>query len=85
VSRACEAWIKNHAGKTMAIYDCPGIINMSRNFTATPSNIEAGHLDTGIFPYNRDIFVDEEFLFSYVRQTSSSHRHCSIDLQQRKH
>jgi hypothetical protein len=58
---------------------------MSLNFTATPANIKAGDLATGIFPYNRDIFVDEEFLFSYVRQTSSSHRHCSIGLQQRKH
>jgi hypothetical protein len=58
---------------------------MSLNFTATPANIEAGYLAAGIFPYNRDIFVDEEFLFSDVRQTSSSHRHCSIELQQRKH
>jgi hypothetical protein len=58
---------------------------MSLNLTATPANIEAGYLATGIFPYNRVIFVDEDFLFSYVRQTSSSHRHCSIELQQRKH
>jgi hypothetical protein len=58
---------------------------MSLNFTATPANIEAGYLATGIFPYNRNIFVDEEFLFSYVRQTSSSHRHCSIKVQQRKY
>jgi hypothetical protein len=58
---------------------------MSLNFTATPANIEAGYLDTGIFPYNGDIFVDEEFLVSYVRQTSSSHGNCSIELQQRKH
>jgi hypothetical protein len=57
---------------------------MPLNFTATPANIKAGFLATGIFPYDRDIFVDEEFLFSYVRQTSSSHRHCSIELQQRK-
>jgi hypothetical protein len=58
---------------------------MYLNFTATPANSEAGYPATGIFPYNRDIFVDEDFLFSYVRQTSSSHRHCSIELQQRKH
>jgi hypothetical protein len=58
---------------------------MSLNFTATPANIEAGYLATGIFPYSRDIYVDEEFLASYMRQTSSSHRHCSIELQQQKH
>jgi hypothetical protein len=53
---------------------------MSLNFTATPANIKAGFLASGIFPYNRDIFVDEEFLPSYVRQASSSHRNCSIRL-----
>jgi hypothetical protein len=57
---------------------------MSLNFPAPAANIEAGYLATGIFPYNRDVFVDEEFLSSYVRQTSSSHRHCSIELQQRE-
>jgi hypothetical protein len=54
---------------------------MFLNFTATPANINTGFLATGNFPYNGDIFVDEEFLSSYVRQTSSSHRHCIIRLQ----
>jgi hypothetical protein len=54
---------------------------MSLNFTATRANIKARFLATGIFPYNRDIFVDEEFLSSYVKQTSSSHRQCSVELQ----
>jgi hypothetical protein len=58
---------------------------MSVNFTATRADTKAGYLATGIFPYNRDICVDEEFLFSYVRQTICSHRHCSTELQQRKH
>jgi hypothetical protein len=48
----------------MTICDWSGIINMSVNFTATPANIKAGYLATGIFPYNGDIFVDEEFLSS---------------------
>jgi hypothetical protein len=54
---------------------------MSVNFTDTPANIKAGFLATGIFTYSRDIFVDEEFLSSYVRQTSNSHRHCSVEMQ----
>jgi hypothetical protein len=37
---------------------------MSVNFTATPANIKAGYLATGIVPYNGDTFVDEEFLSS---------------------
>jgi hypothetical protein len=41
VCRACEAWITNHTGKTMTIYDFPALINMSLSFRATPANIKA--------------------------------------------
>jgi hypothetical protein len=50
----------------MSFYDLPGIVNMSLNSAATPANIKAVFLATGIFPYNRDVFPDEEFLSSYV-------------------
>lgn len=66
VNRACDAWITNHPGQTMTIYDLPGVINMSLDSAATPANIKAGFLATGIYPYNRDVFGDEEFLSSYV-------------------
>jgi hypothetical protein len=66
VHRACDAWITNHPEQMMTIYDLPGIVNMPLNSAATPANTKAGFLATGIFPYNRDVFPDEEFLFSYV-------------------
>jgi hypothetical protein len=66
VNRACDAWITNHPGQKMTIYDLPGIVNMSLNSAATPANIKAGFLATGIFPYNRDVFTDKGFLSSYV-------------------
>jgi hypothetical protein len=47
----------------MTIYDLPG---MSLDFAATSANIKAGYLATGIFSYNRDVFPDEEFPFSYI-------------------
>jgi hypothetical protein len=66
VNRACDVWITNHPGQMMTIYDLPGIVNMSLNFAATPANIKAGFLVTGIFPDNTDVFPDEDFLSSYV-------------------
>ena len=66
VNRACDAWIANQPEQTMTIYDSPGIINTSLNFAATPANIKAGLLATGVISYNRDVFPDEEFLSSYV-------------------
>jgi hypothetical protein len=39
---------------------------MSLNLAATPANIKAGILATGIFPCNRDVFLGEEFPSSYI-------------------
>jgi hypothetical protein len=50
----------------MTIHDLPGLTNTFLNFAATPVNIKARYLATGIFPYNTDVFPDEEFLSSYV-------------------
>ena len=66
VNRACDVWITNHPGKTMTIYDLPGLPNTSLNFAATRANIKAGFLATEICPCNRDVFPDEEFLSCYV-------------------
>jgi hypothetical protein len=41
-------------------------LSTSLSSAATPANIKTGFLATGIFPYNRDIFPNEEFLSSYV-------------------
>jgi hypothetical protein len=71
VNRACDAWIINHPGQIMTIYDLPVIINTSLIFAATPANIKAGFLATGIFPCNGDVFPDEEFLSSYVTDRSA--------------
>jgi hypothetical protein len=66
VSRACDVWITNHPGKKLTIYDLPGLANMYLNFAATRANIKAGFLATGICPYKRNVFPEEEFLSCYV-------------------
>jgi hypothetical protein len=50
----------------MAIYDLPGIINISLHLAATPANIKAVFKVAVIYPYNRNVFPEEEFLPSYV-------------------
>jgi hypothetical protein len=43
------------------------VVNISLNIAGTAADIKAGFLVTGIFPYNRDAFPDEESLQFYVR------------------
>ncbi|KAL0812034.1 hypothetical protein ABMA28_009428 [Loxostege sticticalis] len=66
VNSACDAWVRNHAGKTMSIYDIPGIIKTAMPIAVTQANIQAGFSKTGIYPYNRDIFQEIDFAPSFV-------------------
>ena len=59
VNNACDAWMVNHPGQTMTIYDIPSIVKTAYPLAATPNNIISGFRATGIIsPYNRDIFSD---------------------------
>ncbi|KAJ8395927.1 hypothetical protein AAFF_G00026350, partial [Aldrovandia affinis] len=66
INTACDAWMRNNPGKTMTIYDIPGIVAIAYPVAATPLNIQAGFRVAGVQPYNRDIFLETEFARSYV-------------------
>ena len=53
-------------GKTMTIYDIPGIVALAYPLAASPVNIQAGFRVTGIHPFNRDVFEESDFLPSFV-------------------
>jgi L-ascorbate metabolism protein UlaG (beta-lactamase superfamily) len=42
VNRACDAWVTNHPGHTMTIYDIPCIVKSSLHLAASLWNIKAG-------------------------------------------
>ncbi len=66
VNDAQDAWMRNKPGKTMTIYAIPGIVCEALPKAATPSNIIKGFMVTGIAPYNRNIFNEEDFLRCYA-------------------
>lgn len=66
LSRTQTAWMHNNPGKTMTIYDIPGIVKDSLPLAINPSNIMNGFKATGIWPLNADIFKDYHFAPSYV-------------------
>ncbi|XP_063931141.1 uncharacterized protein LOC135143192 [Zophobas morio] len=66
VNSSCDAWMTNHPGHTMTIYDIPEIVNSCLPLAASPANIKAGFAVTGIFPYNAHVFQDEEYMPGYV-------------------
>lgn len=66
VNTACDGWMRANPGKTMTIYDIPGIVATALPRAMTLSNIQAGFRVSGICPYNRQIFSDLDFAPSYV-------------------
>ncbi|KAB0790058.1 hypothetical protein PPYR_15621, partial [Photinus pyralis] len=62
LSNSQAAWLRNNPGKSMTIYDIPSLVRDALPQALTPINIMKGFKVSGIEPYNRDIFTDDEFL-----------------------
>ena len=56
--------MKTHPG--MTIYDIPGIAKEALPLAATPSNIQKGFQVSGIYPFNRNIFSEDEYMPGFV-------------------
>lgn len=66
ISSAFDSWmVKNH-GKTMTIYEIPELVKQALPLAATPNNITAGFMVSGIYPFNPNIFTNIDFMPSYV-------------------
>ncbi|ESN96787.1 hypothetical protein HELRODRAFT_163910 [Helobdella robusta] len=63
---AQDAWMKNNPGRSMTIYDIPEIVNKAFSQAATPVNICSGFRVAGVYPFQRDIFQDDEYTLSYT-------------------
>lgn len=61
-----DGWLKSHPGVAMTIYDIPSILKESLPAATTPSSIQKGFSVSGSWPYNRNMFADDDFLPSEV-------------------
>jgi len=62
----CDAWCSSHPGRTMQVLDIPSLCASAFPLAMTPVNIQAGFRVSGIYPLNRNVFTDDEFLPSVV-------------------
>ena len=63
---ACDGWIVSNKGRIMSIYDIPAMVEIAFSRAMTPGNILSGFKISGVFPFDRHIFPDREFLPSDV-------------------
>ncbi|XP_071575280.1 uncharacterized protein [Temnothorax nylanderi] len=67
----CDNWMTWNPGRTMTIYDIPGIVTKALPLAVTHQNIVSGFECTGISPFNPDIFQEYEFLPSSVTDSEN--------------
>lgn len=65
-NKACSEWLLSNPGKPMTIYEVAECFGKSYPLAFTPSNIQSGFRVSGIWPFNSNIFSEDEFLSSYV-------------------
>lgn len=61
-NQLCEDWVTSHPGRVMQVFDLPPISKRGLQLAAGESNITAGFRATGIWPLDRQIFQDIDFL-----------------------
>ena len=69
--------MRNNPGKSMTIFDLPGILRKTWPQSAVSGKIIKGFLSTGIYPFNRNIFTYVEYAPSFV--TDRPHPSATVD------
>lgn len=63
---ALDNWMTEHPGRTITIYDVPKLAAIAFDKAFSKSNITSAFKNTGIQPFNEQIFTEADFLGSYV-------------------
>jgi hypothetical protein len=66
VNRQQTNWMSSNPGKTMTIYNIPGIVKEAFPLAFTQNNIINSFRKAGIWPCNEDVFQDVDFAPSFV-------------------
>ena len=60
-SQACDNWTTNHPGRAVTEGQIPGLVRTAYEKAATQHIARKGFLETGIYPYNPDVFSESDF------------------------
>ena len=84
---AADAWMKENKGKSMTIYELVGLVGKAFPRAVTHTNIQSGFRATGIYPLDRNIFTDDDYLPSDVtdRPLPDDQRPSSMETSETTH
>ena len=64
--QSIDAWLRNNPGKTFTIYCIAEALGKAYPRAFTTSNIVSGFKKPGIYPFDRGVFSEQDFMVSYV-------------------
>ncbi|XP_063231073.1 uncharacterized protein LOC134535762 isoform X2 [Bacillus rossius redtenbacheri] len=65
-NKAAQQWMIHHPGTPMTVYNVGEVIGKAFPQAFTPQNIVSGFRVTGIHPFDKNIFTDDDFLRASV-------------------
>lgn len=65
-NKALTDWMVSNPGKTVTIYEIPKLAAIAIPLAFKPQSIQKGFEKPGIWPFNSNIFSNEDFLCSFV-------------------
>ncbi|XP_031337375.1 uncharacterized protein LOC116166537 [Photinus pyralis] len=63
---AIESWLLRNPGRPITIYDIASCVGVAFEKSMTPGNITSGFKKAGIYPFDKHVFTDDDFLVSSV-------------------
>lgn len=67
---ACRSWLASNPGKRISIYEIAELLNNAYPLAFTQKNCIAAFKSTGIFPINKYVYGDDEYLAAEVTNKS---------------
>lgn len=67
-NRAADSWMTSNPGKRITFFEMAGLFQVAYNRAATVEKAVTGFRVTGIWPFNDDIFSDEDFAAAEVTE-----------------
>lgn len=77
---AASDWMSVNPGKNLSIYDIPGLLSIAYPKAFTIGNIVSGFRATGIWPFNSQIFTDDEYASSIATDRPAPDEVLQVDL-----
>ena len=79
-NRLADSWMMRHVGKLITIYQIAELAGTALTKAATPENVISGFRVSGVWPFDRDIFSNIDYLPSDITDRPAPEDNRAVDI-----